>query len=655
MIEEEPKARQEGGGRPVWIIPFIFPVGLLWMELVIRYWDFGGIWNRGLLCMTLFTVSAGFILAAVSCAFGKRTNRILSLVFLGILTAWYMIQAVYYTVFKTVFGLYLFQEAGDAAQFWRSALLGIRDTLPALTVLTLPLLFLLFFGREEAAHGKPGRKGIAMLCLLSALLYGGGVFAARTAQSGVLSTWAVYKNRENPTLMVSNFGTLTALRMDVENALSGALDWHVTAALEPVKEVQEEEGEPNVMNLDLNAMAAEETNGTIRDMDQYFAARKPTMKNQYTGMFQGKNLIFITAEAFSSLAVDQELTPTLYKLSHEGFVFQNFYNPLWWTSTSDGEYVACTGLIPRSGTRSFAASAQNSMYFCLGHQFAALGYKTLAYHDHTYSYYDRNKSHPNMGYEYKGVGNGLKVTKMWPESDLEMMKVTVPELLDNVPFHAYYMTVSGHLEYNFMGNSMAKKHQSEVAHLKMSEPARAYLACQMELDQALQYLLAQLDQAGQLENTVICLSGDHYPYGLPESAIDELKGHPVQDNFDLYHSTLILWSGDMVEPVTVEKTCSSLDIMPTLSNLFELTYDSRLLMGRDILSDSPGLAVFSDNSFVTDLGRYDAGTDTFTPVEGSVIPPDYAANTLQEVQDMFTYSGKILQNNYYAKIGLIWP
>ena len=37
-------------------------------------------------------------------------------------------------------------------------------------------------------------------------------------------------------------------------------------------------------------------------------------------MFKGKNLILLTAEGFSPYAIDQELTPTLYKLTHEGFV-----------------------------------------------------------------------------------------------------------------------------------------------------------------------------------------------------------------------------------------------------------------------------------------------------------------------------------------------
>lgn len=95
-------------------------------------------------------------------------------------------------------------------------------------------------------------------------------------------------------------------------------------------------------------------------------------------MFKGDNLILITAESFSPYAISPELTPTLYKMSTQGFVFNNFYNPIWGVSTTDGEYVACTGLIPKSGIWSFYRSGRNAMPFVMGNQFKKLGYATKA-------------------------------------------------------------------------------------------------------------------------------------------------------------------------------------------------------------------------------------------------------------------------------------
>ena len=90
--------------------------------------------------------------------------------------------------------------------------------------------------------------------------------------------------------------------------------------------------------------------------------------------------------------------------------------------------------------------------------------------------------------------------------------------------------------------------------------------------------------------------------------------------------------------------------MPTLANLFDLPVDSRLVMGRDILSDADPLVIFNDRSFITDMGRYDASTDTFTPNEGVQVPEGYAAEILDQVNDKFDYSRMILDYDYYAKV-----
>jgi phosphoglycerol transferase MdoB-like AlkP superfamily enzyme len=252
-----------------------------------------------------------------------------------------------------------------------------------------------------------------------------------------------------------------------------------------------------------------------------------------------------------------------------------------------------------------------------------------------------------MGYIYKGVGNGLEITKQWPQSDVEMVAASLPDYIGADHFLTYYMTVSGHMNYTFTGNMMAYHHKSAVEDLAYSEPARAYIACQMEFDQAVALLVDELDKAGVLDKTVIVISGDHYPYGLEQTQMEEIKGGAIEKNFELYRSTLILWNSKM-ETVQVDKYCSSLDIMPTLSNLFALPYDSRLVMGRDILSDSKPLVIFSNKSFITDLGRYNSKTDTFTKNEGAVIPEHYARDMLGVVNNKFKYSAAILDHDYYG-------
>ena len=149
---------------------------------------------------------------------------------------------------------------------------------------------------------------------------------------------------------------------------------------------------------------------------------------------------------------------------------------------------------------------------------------------------------------------------------------------------------------------------------------------------------------------MIVLSADHYPYGLTDEEYSELYGHPVDPVFEIYENGLILWSADLEEPVHVDKYCSSLDVMPTLANLFGLEYDSRLMAGRDILSDEPGLVIFSNYSFLTDQGAYDSTTDAFTMFDGSEPDPDYVAERVAEVQNRVAYSASILDWDYYRVV-----
>lgn len=642
------------------LIPFFifFPVSLFWMECVVKVYCFGTLISRGLLFALLFSFSFGFLGTLFSSLWGERGNRMVSILLAAASTLWYIAQTVYYAIFRTFLSLSSVEMAGAVLQFWRTVLTGIRDAFFPLLLLVLPLILLCVFGRRYTPDTRLRLPVLLSLFGGAVVLHVVAVALIMNSTAGIMSPRVLYRESFVPDLSVSTFGVATTLQLDAKQLLFGTEENLSTPDPSPEESPEASPSpaeivyEPNVLDIDFDALIAETSDKTLLSMHNYFSQREPTLKNEYTGIFKGKNLIFLTAEGFSSYAVNKELTPTLYKLANTGFVFTDFYNPLWWVSTCDGEYVACTGLIPKGGVRSFKLSGYNSMPFCMGNQFRALGYPTYAYHDHTYTYYNRDISHPNMGYIYKGVGNGLEVKKTWPESDLEMMQVTIPEYIDAPPFHAYYMTVSGHMNYSFLGNSMAYKHKDEVADLDMSETARAYIACNIELNDALEYLLDELEKAGQLENTVICLSADHYPYGMEKEALDELAGHEVEENFEVYKSTLILWSGDMEEPIIIDKPCESLDIIATLSNLFGLPYDSRLIMGQDILSDTPGLVIFSNRSFITELGRYDSTTDTFTPNPGAVVPDGYVLSVIKEVRNLFDYSVKILDNDYYAKVGL---
>ena len=215
------------------------------------------------------------------------------------------------------------------------------------------------------------------------------------------------------------------------------------------------------------------------------------------------------------------------------------------------------------------------MAHCVGKVLGSMGYSTYAYHPHTYTYYERDKTHPNMGYTYKGRGNGLEVDGYWPESDLQMIQASIDDYIDDEHFHAYYMTVSGHMDYTFHDNYQSYVHYDEVADLDCDEQMQAYIACNIELDRALEYLIQRLEEKGIADKTLIAFGPDHYPYAM-EDLRTGMIGDEATKWYGLYESTGVIWSASMTSPVKVDKVCSTIDLAPTICNLLGLQYDARL-------------------------------------------------------------------------------
>lgn len=640
------------------ILLFYLVISLFLMETILKVSTTGKLNLSNLLFSLLFSTTIAIIFYILCTFFKGKTGYVLSSLLLGLSAFIFSSQLVYYKFFKTFYTIYSAGNAGQIMEFWKDILILTGKNFIWIILFLIPCILVLAVGKKVLSFEKIKKSTrVILICsiILSHAISLAAVYISGREQD---SAYDLYYKSNSPVLSVNKLGLLTTMRLDLKKLIFGLSSTAAASSgnvvnppgVEPQDNpIEIEKKEYNIMKIDFTTLLSSEKSEILRNMHKYFESVRPTAKNEYTGKYKGYNLIFITAEGFSPYAVRQDVTPTLFKLVNEGYNFTNFYTPLWGVSTSDGEYVACTSLIPKNGIWSFEKSGSIYMPFVMGNQLKKLGYKTVAYHDHTYSFYRRDISHPNMGYDYKAVGKGLNLKKTWPESDLEMMQKTVPEYAGSKPFHAYYMTVSGHLRYTFTGNSMALKNKKYVQNLPYSENAKAYIACQIELDRALENLLSQLEATGAADNTLIAISPDHYPYGLEKKEIDELAGHSVEKNFELYKSTFILYAKGM-KPVTIDKPCSSLDIIPTLSNLLGLEYDSRLLMGTDIFSDSDPLVVFLNKSFITDKGRYNSETGEFISNEGVKLDEDYVKRISSIIESKFYYSAKILETDYYRKV-----
>jgi len=640
---------------------------MLYLEYTFRLFAYDAFFSKALVFTGLFALLSAVILYFFTSLFPKKLNFGIAVAITFSLCIYYSAQFVYLEIFSYPFTLFSVQNAGQIIEFSDFIKVEIKQNTVALIIFILPLIFVSAAGLRLIGFFRAKKLARAASAVSAFALYGLCVLIIFLSGTGVNSLYSLYFKTNVPQVTQQKLGVLTTGRLDAQRRIFGfdeqAEDENEElireiiqpAAAQPDPSPDEPEPKPNIMEIDFDKLIAATADKTLKDMDAYFSKVIPTMQNKHTGLFKGDNLILITAESFSTLAVSQKYTPTLYKLMSEGIRFNNFYNPGWGVSTSDGEYVACAGLIPKSGVWSMYKSGRNAMPFFLGNQFLKLGSygETFAYHNNTYNYYRRDISHPNMGYTYKALGKGLILPnpKDWPQSDLEMIDATVPDFINQDKFHAYYMTVSGHMIYSYSGNRQAVLNREAVYDLNLPEACQSYVACNITLDKAMESLLKHLENAGKLDNTVITISGDHTPYGLTREEKDILAGKTLEGKFEVYKSTLIIWKNKLA-PITVDKPVSSLDILPTLSNLFGLEYDSRLLMGRDALSDSEGLVMLSDRSFITDRCFYNAGTGAVTAFGAEKLPSrEYVDEIKKMVSNKFSYSAKILDKNYYVHIG----
>ncbi len=658
----------------------------VWQEMWLRV-SFSGetrpFFKIGLLVMPLLIVSIYTVIYALSLFLPKKWRFGVLTGILGLGSIVCMVHTVYYKIFGEFFTLESVrvlktQGFGDYKDvmwdniFSRSGFLLLQAA---------PFVLWCIFAWRIMKHNPAEKRETGFLAAAGAALYGVFVLVIALLPRGDMSPWNLYWNVFNDDAAIQQFGAINAMRLDIKYQIFGSKAADVTegdtniptlssASNSPVIPSggvvtkptgtgdEEQPSEPvfepkeQVMDLDFDALAKNESDADVKMLHEYFGSLNPSKTNLYTGLFKGKNVIMITAESFYSFAVDKDLTPTLYKMAHDGLEFKNYYTPVWGVSTLDGEYVNLLGTIPKSGVWSLWRARSNNLYFTLGNVAKRAGYKTIAYHNGTYDYYDRNESHFNLGYDkWIAVNSGLELPHdTWPNSDVEMIDATTADYLNSDdPFSIYYLTISGHAPHTFGGSSMATKNKDLVKDLPYSDEVKGYLAAEIELDRAMELLLKRLEEAGKLDDTLIVLAADHYPYALSENSLNEMLGNGYDKNFELYHNTLMIYNPTFTH-VEIEKPCYAVDILPTVLNLMGEEYDSRLLIGSDILSDSPGLVVFVNRSWISDVGRYNSVTGKFTPNEGVTVPDGYVDSVNAVVSKKFTVSTLILDKDYYGKL-----
>lgn len=649
----------------------------------------------------VFSIAAGLILAGLTTFFSPKVNSIITKVLAVVLPILYFAEVIAKKILQSFYGFSsLKTAAGNRLTDYADVVFStVFFNIPLLILMLLPTILLFVLGRQYMGYQRHHVLFSCALLLAGVIVHFLGVGVVHLPWPGDLTPGKLYHVDTNIDDQVEQLGLLSMLRLDVKHMVfppQAQLDDDFTgldvlggaspspSAAPSVSPDPNGAGEsptptvtpppvdtsPNVMDVDLAALAESTGNEDVAWLANYFNSVTPTNKNEYTGMFEGYNVIQLVLEGFSGYVIDPELTPTLYKLTHEGFIFNNYYTALHFTSTSNGECQTLLGLYPKNGfpiTMTRTGELGTNCYFSLAQQLGREGYLVQAYHPNS-DMYGRYVSHTNLGYDYRQFGNGFdnlelrdNGTLAWPQRDSYMVEASIDNYINSdQPFHVYYLTISGHMPYS--DNRVVAPYRDTVRTLPYSETTQNYVATAMEVDKALKTLLDKLEAAGKLDKTLIVATGDHIPY-FNVDTLEELTGKKfgssedlqnIQESnidFDVYKNSLILWSASMTEPVVVDKVCCQVDILPTLSNLLGLEYDSRMLAGTDILSTSEGLVIFSSRCWKSDKGFYNRFTQTFTPAEGVTMTAEEQETYVSAMKKLVSYrldsTALIVENDFY--------
>ncbi len=687
-------------------------------EVLIRFFTqpgnvFGGF---GGILLFILPLSAFFTFLSGHFRRRKVLNNVLFLLLTFIITVYYISQVLYYNTFGSLFSVSLIKMGGEAVTNFGWAFKSVLiSTVPVILLCLIPLfvfIILLTILAKKTGKYLPYTNCVTnvIVLVLVVIFSTMGVIILKAAGTNRGTAYYVLTNSYSDTdSSAQKLGALTTTCIESgvyylnvkigDSQPSGSVDYTalelITADMEgdgqaapgaadpsgsaTTGDAQTSDQEPEVQkiyyhaddSLDFEALAAAADTDEHRRICEYLSNRTPAAFNKYTGLLSDCNLIYICGEGFSPYALNEKVTPVLTKMASSGIVLSNYYTS-YKNTTTNGEFALASGLwadVSRyaadgNGVGSFARSYDKLMPYGLGTVFEKKGIPSFAYHGYISSYYRRGDSWPNLGFStIKFMNEGLSFTNYWSPSDLELMEQSVDDYIDKDRFAVYYMTYSGHGDYTPDNYMYIKNHQKVIELLGedakyYSDSEIAFLCGNYELEQAVSYLTDRLTEAGKLDNTFIVLAGDHIPYYFTWDEMKDMAAKnelPFDTNFEMYHSTCIMYNPSIVEPIINDNYCCNVDVLPTVYNLMGIDYDSRLFMGVDVFSNDIHRARLYNGNFITKYVKYNATNakadwsdlaDSFSDSQKEI----YLNNLIALTENEYTFSIQMMDSDFYRYI-----
>ena len=542
----------------------------------------------------LFTISWIILFIGISLGFKKKIGKYLYLFINVLFLITFLVNNVYYYMTKTFFDFNLLESASEGAPY-------IIDTLKNTNLLVyISFIFITILIVKGLKYIPYKTKNNYKLLLLSTIIF----IIVHTITPYTLGkanqelTWSSWRNPRN---IYNSFND-----NNKSMKISGLYEYTIRNFYITFIKTEKQENSEDIEFLDI----------AFADYGEY--------SNKYTGLFKGKNLIFIQLEGLDNWLLTEENTPTLYSMLNNSFVFNDHYSYYnGGGSTFNSEFAVNTGFItPLSYTQNAYTFNKNSFPYSMANLFKKEGYSVNAFHMNTGEYYSRNTNYQNWGYnKYYGL---IDIEDYKDETYRLDRNLILNETFNSLIFNTdneeklfvdYIITYSGHLPFtNTKGvckmlydedvaNANQTKNEedinSEEDNIKPEFIQMTELECikrqAKETDYMMQLLLQNLEEKNLIDNTVIIVFTDHYLYTIEDKTI--LDQYKETSNNLINKTPFFIWSKDM-KRTDINRTTSQLNILPTTLNLFGINYNPNNYIGTDALNPNyEGIVFFSDYSW----------------------------------------------------------
>ncbi len=522
----------------------------------------------------IFTLSWVVLFVGIIHSLKGRWGKTLYWILFGISYLVFITNTIYFSLTEFCFSFTLLEMSGEGSEYILDAILGAKLWMYLLIVLVLVVAIIAF--RKMHVPDKFDKKRFFKSIGAFIIIHFIAVMALGPANSEL--KWNTFKNPKN---IYDDFSDINKC-MKVTGLYEYTIRNFYVTFLKPEEVISDEDKE---------------------FLDSIYSASDSKTENLYTGIFEGKNVIFLQLEGMDSWLLNEKTTPNLYTLMKESINFTNHYSMYTGGgSTFNSEFAVNTGFItPISYIENVYSFHSNTFDYSMARLFKKVGYTVNAFHMNSGEFYSRGLNYNSWGYDnYFGLIDVDDYDDNTHKLDRELIlnKTFYNEMFKtDGKFVNYIITYSPHTPFTTdkeVGQMLANMYygEGEIPELSEKECARLMAG---ETDYMVGLLMEALKENGLYEDTVIVAFADHYLYTLEDKTIlDEFK---ITDNNLVNHTPFFIWSSD-IEAESKNVVTMQTDILPTVLNLFGIEYNSSYYIGNDALANGyKGYAFFSDYSW----------------------------------------------------------